>query len=90
MLNGRVCPRPAKVLKGRLARGSYEVLVQWLDQDATTAAWVPLEDFKRLYPDFQLEDELLLQGGERCYDGTCLPAPRQEDNRAGRREKWLK
>jgi hypothetical protein len=35
--NGRVCPHPASVLKGRLARGRYEVLVQWSDQDATTA-----------------------------------------------------
>ena len=61
--NGRVCPQPAKVLKGRLAHGSYEVLVQWLDQDATAAAWISLEDFKRLYPEFQLEDELLLHGG---------------------------
>ena len=29
--NGRVCPCPTQVLKGRLARGRYEVLVQWLD-----------------------------------------------------------
>jgi len=35
--NGRVCPRPASVLKGCLSRGRYEVLVQWSDQDATTA-----------------------------------------------------
>ena len=62
--HGRACPRPAKVLKGRLARGQYEVLVQWEDQEAAAAAWVSLDDFRRLYPDFQLEDELLLQGGE--------------------------
>jgi len=62
--HGRVCPQPAKVLRGRLARGRYEVLVQWVDQDASSAAWVALDDFKRLYPDYQLEDELLLQGGE--------------------------
>ena len=26
ILNGRACPRPAKVLRGRLARGRYELL----------------------------------------------------------------
>jgi len=67
--HGRVCPQPAKVLRGRLARGRYEVLVQWVDQDASSAAWVALDDFKRLYPDYQLEDELLLQGGRDVMTG---------------------
>jgi len=67
--NGRACPCPAKVLRGRLARGRYELLVQWADQAAANAAWVSLEDFKRLYPDFQLEDELLLQGGRDVMTG---------------------
>ena len=62
--NGRACPSPAKVLRGRLARGRYEMLVQWQKQDAASASWVALEDFRHSYPDFQLEDELLLQGGD--------------------------
>jgi len=62
--NGRACPSPAKVLRGRLARGRYELLVQWQNQDAASASWVALENFRRSYLDFQLEDELLLQGGE--------------------------
>ena len=40
-----------------------------MDQDATTAAWVSLDDFKRLYPEFQLEDELLLQGARDVMTG---------------------
>jgi len=58
--NGRACSQPARVLRGRLARGRYEVLVQWLDQDPASSSWVSLEDFRRTYPDFQLEDKLLL------------------------------
>lgn len=46
--NGRACPVPAIVLQGRLARGCYELLVQWRDPDAASASWVSLEDFPSL------------------------------------------
>jgi hypothetical protein len=32
-------------------------------QAAAEATWVPAEEFRTLYPSYQLEDELLLQGG---------------------------
>jgi len=84
--HGRACPRPAKVLKGRLARGQYEVLVQWEDQEAAAAAWVSLDDFRRLYPDFQLEDELLLQGGRDVMTGRVYQR-RAKKKLAGQTEK---
>lgn len=61
--HGEVCLQPALVLQSRLARGVREVLVQWKDKPAADASWMALDDFRSWYPDFQLEDELLLQGG---------------------------
>jgi len=79
--NGRACPSPAKVLQGRLARGRYELLVQWQNQDAASASWVALEDFRRSYPDFQLVSSSrtsCCSRGERCYDGKILPKVQEE------------
>uniref|UniRef100_A0A0A9CM28 Integrase catalytic domain-containing protein n=1 Tax=Arundo donax TaxID=35708 RepID=A0A0A9CM28_ARUDO len=67
--HGRVCLSPKRVLKGRLARGRYEVLVHWKNFPATDTSWVDLEEFRHLYPEFQLEDELLLQGGRDVMTG---------------------
>jgi hypothetical protein len=51
------------VIKSRMARGRLELLVCWTRQAAAEATWVPAEEFRTLYPSYQLEDELLLQGG---------------------------
>jgi hypothetical protein len=61
--HGRAIPQPAEVIKGRLARGVHELLVHWTGQAAADATWVELGTFKRDFPSFQLEDELVLQGG---------------------------
>jgi hypothetical protein len=55
---------PAAVLQRRLARGQQQVLVRWKGAPAAESAWVDVEDFKAQFPEFQLGDELLLQGGE--------------------------
>jgi hypothetical protein len=34
---------------------------------------MPLEEFRRVYPTFQLEDELLVQGGEMSCGGYRMP-----------------
>jgi hypothetical protein len=67
--HGRFCSEPERVLRGRLARGTYELLVQWKGADATAASWVSLSELCSLYPAFQLEDELLLQGGRDVMHG---------------------
>ena len=61
--HGRVVVEPAEVLCGRLARGRRELLVRWKGAPASETSWVELEEFKSQFPAFQLEDELLLQGG---------------------------
>jgi hypothetical protein len=50
------------VFKSRLARGRHELLVQWKGQAAADASWMALDEFRSLFPSFQLEDELIVQG----------------------------
>jgi hypothetical protein len=40
-------------------------LLVWANRPAAEASWIDDEEFKSLYPDFQLEDELLEKGGGR-------------------------
>ena len=56
LLHGRVVPTPATVTKARLNRGVWEVLVQWMGQPSSEA----LEEFKSLFPEVQLADELFV------------------------------
>lgn len=62
-LHGAVVPEPARVTRGRLARGVRQVLVQWSDEPDESATWEDLDDFRTRYPAFQLEDELDFDGG---------------------------
>ena len=74
----RACPQPAEVITGRLVRGIQELLVRWEGQSAADTTWVSLEDFKKLFPSFQLEDELIVQGGRDVITGIqYLRRPRK-------------
>jgi hypothetical protein len=58
--HSRAIPQPTEVIKGRLVCGVHELLVRWTGQAAADATWVELGTFKRDFPSFQLEDELVL------------------------------
>jgi hypothetical protein len=47
------------------------VLVHWRGEQASSATCEDLDDFRSRFPDFQLEDELDLEGGEM----SCANAP---------------
>jgi hypothetical protein len=47
----------------------HELLVCWTGQATADATWVKLGTFKRDFPSFQLEDELVLQGGRDVMTG---------------------
>jgi hypothetical protein len=82
--NGRACAQPEAVTRGHLARGQQELLVQWRGQPAAEATWMDHQEFQRLYPDFQLEDELLAKGGGRdvMVDlSLCVETTRETDLR---------
>jgi hypothetical protein len=60
---GLACLELLTVTKSRVARGKLEVLVQWKDLPSAEASRVLLEEFRMLYPAFQLMDKLIVQGG---------------------------
>ena len=67
---------PATAVKMRMARGIRQVLIQWVDQPASAATWEDLHSFMERYPHFQLEDKLLVEGGEMlCGANTMAGGP---------------
>jgi hypothetical protein len=44
------------------------------------ATWIELVKFKQLYPSLKLADELVVQGGERCYVRYSIYLPSKEGN----------
>jgi hypothetical protein len=69
--HGATQPVPERATRTRLARGVHQVLIQWQGEPAVSATWEDLEDFQDRYPAFQLEDELLVEGGDMsCGAGT--------------------
>ena len=60
ILHGRVVPTPAAVIRTRLNRGRWQVLVHWDGRAPADATWEAVEDFKDRYPEFQLADELFV------------------------------
>jgi hypothetical protein len=85
--NGAVVPDPTFVLRIRLGpNGERQALVQWDNLPPSSASWEDLEQFKQKYPQFQLEDELLLEGGSDVMWGRSYsrrkrhkPQPAPED-----------
>jgi hypothetical protein len=61
--NGAAVPEPERVLRSRLARGVRQLLVHWKGEPAVLATWEDADSFIDRYPLFQLEDELLVEGG---------------------------
>jgi hypothetical protein len=54
---------PECVLKVQLCRGIRQALVKWAGLPAVESTWEPLDEFKAAFPAFQLEDELIVDGG---------------------------
>jgi hypothetical protein len=48
---GRVLPTPNKVIKARLNRGIWEILVSWQGRASTIRAWKKVDEFKKEYPE---------------------------------------
>jgi len=68
LVHGRVLPTPEKVIRARLNRGVWQLLVHWVGRPAADASWEPLKDFVKLYPQWQLEDELFRGEGGSVVD----------------------
>ena len=44
-------------------------MIQWDGLPDTEATWEPVEEFRGLFPAFQLEDELFVEGGRDVMTG---------------------
>jgi hypothetical protein len=69
--HGAISPEPERAVRYRLARGVHQVLIQWMGSSAASATWEDVASFRAKYPQFQLEDELALDGG-RCHVQTSV------------------
>jgi hypothetical protein len=87
--NGAAVPEPEHVLRSRLARGVHQLLVHWKGVTTTSATWEDADSFINRYPGFQLEDELLVEGGGRCRVGLALPALTLCSGAAAFDAEWL-
>jgi hypothetical protein len=61
--HGAVVPEPEQAVRARLARGVRQVLIRWKGKPPSAATWEDVDSFIDKYPAFQLEDELLVEGG---------------------------
>ena len=71
VMDGRLLPVPAKVLRAQLRRGVWQVLVQWRGLAEDDATWEKLEEFRAAYPNLQLEDELFEKAGRDVMYGQA-------------------
>ncbi|XP_066334044.1 uncharacterized protein [Miscanthus floridulus] len=81
--NGAAVLEPERAVRIRLARGVRQVLIQWKGETATSATWEDVDSFLHKYPVFQLEDELLVEGGRDVMWGHAYT--RKQRARDGRR-----
>lgn len=56
------------MLRARLNRGVWEVLVTWIDFPPSDATWDNLLEFKASYPSVQLADTLFAGEGGNVID----------------------
>jgi hypothetical protein len=75
--HGAVAPELVRVERARLARGVRQVLVHWRGEPAESATWEDLDTFRDMYPAFQLEDELDLEGGRDVMWGQTYTRHRR-------------
>jgi hypothetical protein len=60
---------PERVLRSRLQRGSWHILVQWAGLPPAEATWESVDSFRVAHPSFQLEDELFPEEGSDVMVG---------------------
>lgn len=62
------------MLRNRVISGRLHVLIKWKNQPSVESSWEDAETFQKLYPKFQLKDELILsRQGEMSYPTGGLP-----------------
>jgi hypothetical protein len=75
--HGAVSPEPERAVRTRVARGVHQVLVRWKGEPVASATWEDLDTFIAKYPTFQLEDELVVEGGRDVMYGIAYSRRRR-------------
>jgi hypothetical protein len=68
LLHGRVVPAPDKVLRAKLNRRVWEVLVKWIGRLEADTSWEQVEEFKQQHPTFALADKFFVEEGGSVID----------------------
>jgi hypothetical protein len=68
ILHGKVVPSPERIVQAHLNRGVWELLVKWQGRSEADTTWEQLEEFKRRFPEVELEDELFDGEGGNVVD----------------------
>jgi hypothetical protein len=68
ILHGKVVPTPERVVRAHLNRGVWELLVKWQGRSEADTTWEQLEEFKRMFPEVELKDELFGDEGGNVVD----------------------
>ncbi|WVZ49645.1 hypothetical protein U9M48_000985 [Paspalum notatum var. saurae] len=74
MEHRRVLPTPARVLRARLRRDVWHLLVQWEGLTAAEATWEPLPQFKAQYQSFSSRTSCFSRSGEMLWSATHIGA----------------
>ncbi|KAI4330765.1 hypothetical protein MLD38_029019 [Melastoma candidum] len=75
--HGAVTPVPERAVRTPFARGIHQVLIHWKGESAASATWEDVDVFLDKYPAFQLEDELLVEGGRDVMWGRAYTRQRR-------------
>jgi hypothetical protein len=71
--HGAINPEPERAVRTRVALRVQQVLIRWKGEPAASSTWEDLDAFSAKYLEFQLEDELVVEGGEMSC--TASPTP---------------
>jgi hypothetical protein len=66
ILHGKVVPSPERIVRARLNRGVWELLMKWQGRSEADTTWEQLEEFKRRFLEVKPGRALPRRGGKCC------------------------
>jgi hypothetical protein len=87
ILHGKVLPSPKKIVRARLNKGVWELLVKWTERSDADTTWEQLEDFMQQFPRVELAGRALCQRGRKCCGCFCGPQISAASTSPARRRK---
>jgi hypothetical protein len=69
LLHATVTPEPERAVRFHWTPGGRQVLIHWKGHSAASATWEDMAELRDKFPQFQLEDELDVEGGRDVMYG---------------------